>query len=158
MVCFEFWGDFFFLGWGGVKLNPRDTFVIIWHIVPARMTDKCGDIGGIRVSRWNWRNPAPLLLRAPQTPQDVAWVWNRATTAGRQRLTAWAVTRLEFLVTFISVKWKMLPEHLMHITYIVFETMVMKGSGDSFGSVTCKESSRQNCVLLESENTKVRPK
>jgi hypothetical protein len=59
-------------------------------IVPAPGDYDDGEIGGIMIDRGNGstrRNPAPVPLCPPQTPQP-AWTRTRAAAVGSQRLTA----------------------------------------------------------------------
>jgi hypothetical protein len=59
---------YFFISWGGVRLNALGTAATVWHILPAPV-DTWWWIG-----RGNWstrKKPAPVLLCPPQIPHDL---------------------------------------------------------------------------------------
>jgi hypothetical protein len=89
----------------GVELSPLYCGHF-WPIVPAQMIGEgdCGAIGGMKIGRGNrstWRKPAPAPLCPPQIPLDQTRYRNGAAAVGRQRLTAWAVSRPYLQVTLI---------------------------------------------------------
>jgi hypothetical protein len=74
-----------------VRLSPLGTAAIVWPIVPASDARWwC-----LWSSWWNeeWRNPAPVPLCPPQTPNDPTRARTRAAVVGSRRLTVWATTR-----------------------------------------------------------------
>jgi hypothetical protein len=46
-------------------------------------------------SRRTRKKPAPLPVSPPQIPHDLTWARTRAAAVGSQRLTAWAMARLQ---------------------------------------------------------------
>jgi hypothetical protein len=53
--------------------------------------DKCGAVGGMRISRGNrstQRKPAPVPLYPPQIPHYLTWDGTRTAAVGSRRVTA----------------------------------------------------------------------
>jgi hypothetical protein len=73
---------------GGVQLGPLGSAATNRPIVPAPCGYDNGEIGGMigKGNRSTQRNPAPVPLCPPQTP-DAAWMRTRAIVVGSQRLT-----------------------------------------------------------------------
>jgi hypothetical protein len=88
---------FFLVSWSGVRLSPLGTSAANWPTIPALLdVDKCGSVGGMRISRGNRCTsikPAPVPLCPPKIPHDLTWARTWAAAVGSRRLTAWTMAR-----------------------------------------------------------------
>jgi hypothetical protein len=85
----HFFFQFLGVGWDWVHLVHRP---LTDRLYQPWMIDECVAVGGMRISRGNQILPAPMLLCPQKILHDLTWAWTRAATAGRQRVTDWAMT------------------------------------------------------------------
>jgi hypothetical protein len=89
----------------GVGLSPLGTASTSGLLYKPQMIDEgdCGAIGGMKIGRGNRstrRKPLPAPLCPPQIPHEHTRARTRAAAVGSQRLTAWAMARPSWIVTF----------------------------------------------------------
>jgi hypothetical protein len=126
-------------GWSPTE-STRHTSATDRPNVPAPGEYDDGEIGGMMIGEGNRstrRKPAPVPLCQPQIPHDLPdRARTRASAAGSQRLTAWAMARpLVHSYPQFSSSFPYMTNRFSHVAYSSILNMKPTCSSDKFVNV-----------------------